>query len=268
MTYVTHLKNVLFCASVALLGTAATGCSTELTDGDYQVFRVAFDAEKADAGCYVDGEIPPSIKEDTSTLKSGGTFIMYLGEQEEVFLDTGSMVLSGEKDGPDAFEFDGVVVDVEVPPGQTILDADHDGIEDSEDLVIDADMDGLDDNAIDDFGDPLDPSVDVDGDGLDDRDQDTLVDADNDGEDDRFVELPAPYKLRTTRDFRVDITMLDDVVIGETKTTVSTKCEGSECPETFEATTCTVQNEFQGVLIEDAQVDVALGAPTSDPGTN
>ena len=36
---------------------------------------------------------------------------------------------------------------MEVPPGRTILDADEDGIEDSEDQVIDADMAGLDDRA-------------------------------------------------------------------------------------------------------------------------
>jgi len=263
MTY-RSIKNALFCASVGLLGATATGCSTELGDGDYQVFRVAFESEKADAGCYVDGEIPESIREDTTTLKSGGTFIMYVTEQGEVFLDTGSMVLLGEKDGT-GYEFDGEVVDVEVPPGRTILDADKDGIEDSEDQVIDADMDGLDDNATDLEGFPLDNMVDVDGDGLDDRTQDDIVDADMDGEDDRYVDLPAPYKLRTVRDYRIEVIMTGDVVNGETRSTIRSTCEGSECPETFEANTCTVQNEFQGVLIEDAQVDVALGAPTSEP---
>lgn len=262
MTY-RSIKNALFCATVALLG--ATGCSTELDDGDYQVFRVAFGSEKADAGCYVDGEIPASIREDTTTLKSGGTFIMYVTEQGDVFLDTGSMVLLGEKDGSTGYEFEGEVVDVEVPPGRTILDADHDGIDDTEDLAIDADMDGLDDTATDFEGFPVDDSVDVDGDGLDDRTQDDIVDVDNDGEDDRYVELPAPYKLRTVRDYRVEITMNGDVVIGETRSTIRNTCEGAECPETFEASTCTVQNEFQGVLIEDAQVDVALGAPTGEP---
>ncbi|MEM1029668.1 MAG: hypothetical protein AAF928_00810 [Myxococcota bacterium] len=255
-----HRIKILSSFALAMLGAAATGCSTEMGDGDYEVFRIAFDSERVDAGCYVNGEIPDSIREDSTTLKSAGTVIMYLTGPDEVYLDTGSMVLAGEPDGELAYEFEGEVVDVDIPAGSTMIDADRDGIDDFEDPSIDSDQDGLDDDEFDGFGDRVDPFVDVDGDGLDDRDQDDIVDADNDGIDDSIVEIPATYRFRTVRDYKIELFIDGDVVTGETRVAYRNVCEGTECPVSFEATTCSVDNTFSGVRIEDAQVDVALGA--------
>ena len=180
---------------------------------------------------------------------------MYSTEEGGLYLDTGSMVLEGTLDG-DTYEFDGSVIDVEFPASQTIFDSDHDGIDDNSDPFVDSDADGLDDNnGADDF-------VDVDLDGLDDRFEDNIVDANNDLEDDRYVDLASSYKFRTVQDYSIDITIVDDVVTGDTKTAFSTSCEGTGCPLEY-GTSCVVRGEFEGVVIKDAQVDVALGAPAN-----
>ena len=257
MTYLRKFGTLLT-ALTALA--AANGCaSDDLESGDYMVFRVAFSTATPDASCYVDGEIPQSIIEDTTSLRSGGTFIMYAGQAGELFLDTGSMVLEGEKDGP-IYDFEGAVVDVEFPSGGgTIYDSDHDGIDDYEDPFVDADLDGIEDGS--------DEFVDVDLDGLDDRYEDDIVDANNDGLDDNIVELTAGYKFKDTRKYDIEIEISDDVVTGETKTTIQSTCEGTGCPLSYGAK-CVVKGEFEGVIIEDAQVDVSLGAPTDDAGSS
>lgn len=250
MTYKTKLASIIIAAAAL---SATTGCTTtDLEEGDYMVFRVAFSSSTPEANCYQKGEIPASIKEDSTSLLGGGTYIMYATEVGGYFLDAGSTVLAGELD-VDTYEFRGDITDVEVPVGTTIFDADHDGIDDSMDDAIDADGDGIDDQQ--------DDLVDVDNDGLDDRFEDNLVDANNDGVDDRIVEVPAPHKFRSVRDYRVDMVIANDVVTGETRTTLTNTCEGTDCPEDYN-TQCRVTGTFEGVVIEDAQVDVSLGGPT------
>ena len=135
-----------------------------------------------------------------------------------------------------------------------------DGIDDYEDDFIDSNHNGIEDYQ--------EEFVDIDLDGLDDRFDDPLIDANGDGIDDGIVDLGSTYKFKDTRDYRIDITITDNVVIGDTKTVIKAACEGTGCPLEYGAS-CTVKGEFEGVVIEDAQVDVSLGAPTGDaPGGN
>ena len=126
---------------------------------------------------------------------------------------------------------------------------------------------GSDVGARDGIEDGSDEFVDVDLDGLDDRYEDDIVDANNDGLDDNIVELTAGYKFKDTRKYDIEIEIADDVVTGETKTTIQSTCEGTGCPLAYGAK-CVVKGEFEGVIIEDAQVDVSLGAPTDDTGSS
>lgn len=256
MTYLKKFGTLL--TALAALA-AANGCaSDDLGTGDYMVFRVAFSNATPGASCYVDGEIPMSIVEDSTSLRSGGTFIMYAAEEGGLYLDTGSMVLEGEKDG-DVYEFDGKEIDVEFPAGTTIFDSDHDGIDDGVDPLVDANGNGIDD-------DYDEVPIDMDGDGLDDRYEDTIVDANMDGLDDRIIDLPAGYKFKDSREYKINIEVANDVVQGNTKTIISSSCEGTGCPLEYGAT-CTVKGEFEGVIIDDAQVDVSLGTPSDGSGS-
>jgi hypothetical protein len=257
MTYLNKI-GTLFTALCAFASVNGCAASEDLEAGDYKVFRVAFANSTPDASCYSNGEIPMSVVEDSTSLRAGGTFIMYATEEGGMYLDTGDMVLAGELD-VDVYEFKGKVVDVEFPSGTIIYDSDHDGIDDSEDDFIDTNQNGVEDN--------LEEFVDVDLDGLDDRFEDSLVDANGDGIDDGIVEIGAGYKFKDTRDYRMDITIVDGVVTGETKTVIKTVCEGTGCPLNYGAS-CTVNGEFEGVVIDDAQVDVSLGAPTDDAGSS
>src|SRR5678816_65902 len=107
--------------ATALLGVAGCG---GLSAGDHVFYRVAFDQLEKDASCYPDNEIPDSVKDDTSTLRGGATFILYIAGDDEAELDTGSLVLPGSSTDT-GYTFSGNAVDVEYPPGRIITDADH-----------------------------------------------------------------------------------------------------------------------------------------------
>ena len=242
---------------VAAALSAGTGCTNaELGPGDYLVFRVAQASSAPDANCFQNKQIPPSLAEDSTSLLGAGSYIMYATEERGYFLDAGKVVLEGKLD-VDGYDFRGELVDVEVPAGTTMVDSDHDGFDDAVDDFVDADGDGLNDKS-------EDPEVDVDMDGLDDRGQDDIVDANGDGVDDRFVEVPSPHKFRKTNRYDIYIFITDGVVSGDTSTTTIDVCEGSECPKGY-GTECTSYGTFDGVVIQDAHVDLSLGANNDEP---
>lgn len=236
---------VLTCAA------AVTACG-EMGSGDYLVFRVGVSEQELSADCY-DNDIPEAVAEDKSTFRAGATFVLYYVNDTDARLDLGGMVLEGDGNG-ETFSFDGSSTDVEPFGGETIWDADHDGIDDSVDPFVDSDMDGLDDN-----DSTIDTFVDVDNDGLDDRFEDPIVDANNDGVDDRIVELPSNSRLTAKTTVDVDLTFDGEVVMGDSKTKSTTSCEGPQCPIDFVAGSCTAKNDFEGIIIEDADVAVAPG---------
>lgn len=236
----------------ALLG--AAGCGG-ISAGDHVFYRVALDASKSEASCYTKNMIPDSVKDDASTLRGGSTFVLYITGDDEAELDTGGIVIPGAATDT-GYKFTGDSVDVEYLPGMTIVDSDHDGIDDSTDMMVDADKDGVDDKT--------DTSVDTDMDGKDDRFEDNLVDADMDGQDDRQVTLPSGTKFTTSTTITVDMT-IDGASISGTVTSVAAhKCEGSICTKDLDSS-CTRTTDFKGVEIE--QASVSLGNATQQGGT-
>jgi hypothetical protein len=232
----------------SLLG--AAGCGG-ISTGDHVFYRVAVEASKKEAGCYADKMIPENEKDDTTTFRGGATFILYLPADDDAQLDTGSLVLSGA--ATDAgYSFTGDDVNVEYLPGKTINDSDHDGIDDSDDMMIDADKDGLDDKT--------DPTVDVDADGLDDRFDDNLVDANDDNKDDRIVEIPSGTKVVVTTTVTVDMTVDGSTVSGTSTTVTDSKCEGTLCTG-FMGTSCTQTSTFKGVEVEQAAIQLGAATP-------
>jgi hypothetical protein len=254
-------------ASAAVLSAAfvgLVGCNGNLSEGDYKAYRVAFEATDMGDDCYAGAAIPDSIRDDHTTFQNADTFIVYMSNDQDVMLDTGDVVLAGDGDESDGYEFRGEAVDVEVPAGTTMLDSDHDGIDDSVDTFIDSDHDNIADNDT-----TLDVMVDVDNDQLDDRFEDNIVDANNDGEDDRYVDVPAPYKYIYTTNTSVIMDVTGDLVDGEVKTVVTRACQGNGCPTGF-ANSCTTTAPFQGVQIHNADVSLTpgqgSGGPAMDPG--
>ncbi len=236
---------------------ALTACGG-LGSGDYLVFRVGVSDQELSADCY-DNDVPESVAEDKSTFRAGATFVLYYVNDTEARLDSGSLVLEGDGDG-ETFSFDGSSTDVEPFGGQTIWDADHDGIDDINDPVVDSDLDGLDDD-----DSTIDTFVDVDADGLDDRFEDPIVDSNSDGEDDRSVQLPSTSRQIQKTSVEVDLTFDGEVVIGDSKAKSTLTCEGGQCPVDFVGGSCTTKFEFEGVIIEDADVAVAPSAEAPAP---
>lgn len=240
---------------LAGLSVPAVGCSPGTAQGDYMLLSVAYADAEQDASCYVDGEVPQAIKEDTTSFRTGGTLVLFGGPDEAYYLESETAVLAGVREG-DAFTFSGESVDVEYANGTpevAILDADHDGLDDNvDDGMVDADKDGLDDNY-------QDGDVDTDADGLDDRDQDDEVDVDMDGLDDRFTVIePAKDgdKLTMTIRTTVSLTISGSDITGNSETSSSATCSGASCPE--ELPSCKTSVAFVGTLVEDADVEHQL----------
>lgn len=96
--------------AAALLGVAGCG----IGPGDHVFYRVATEASKPQASCYQDNMIPASIKDDTSTLRGGSTFILYITGDKAAELDTGSLVLTGAETDT-GYKFTGQSVNIEYP---------------------------------------------------------------------------------------------------------------------------------------------------------
>lgn len=227
-----------FASGLGLLCVLVAPACGGIGAGDYAVYRIASREAVVSGDC---------TNEDSTTLLSSGEFVLYIaaGESDTPLLDLNGSVLPGEETD-EGFNFSGKDVDKETFGGQTILDADHDGLDDlGEDDAVDADEDGLDDLSEDDL-------VDVDGDDQDDRFADDLVDADGDGVDDNIVDLGGDT-LVTAISISVSLTISDNTVAGTTNVTSSTSCEGT-CTG-FTGTSCSLGAKFIGVEIEDAVID-------------
>lgn len=103
--------------TVVLGGLALTAC-TGIEPGDYVVYRVATTSAKLSDGCYWQYHgADQNVRNDTTTVRGSGTFILFAGQEEDFHLDIGSMALDGameesSSDG-DVYEFNGDAVDVE-----------------------------------------------------------------------------------------------------------------------------------------------------------
>lgn len=99
------------------LGMAGTACDT-VEPGDYVVYRVASTSSKLSDGCYFDYQgADANVRQDSSTLKSSTTFVLYAGVETERLLDIGPVTLDGEFTGEftegEVYEFEGKTVDIE-----------------------------------------------------------------------------------------------------------------------------------------------------------
>lgn len=250
-------------ARATVLGalTALTSACGGLGPGDSLIFRVAFDEVKQGADCFPGGEIPESIRDDTSNFRNGATLILYVAGDEEALLDISGEVLSGKVDG-DNFEFSGTRVDVYYPPGTRIMDANGNGTEDSMEPNLDVDADGVLDSS--------DPTVDRDNDGLDDRSEftDDLVDLNMDGEDDRFREIPSGITMTDTRSLNISMTVDGSTVSGAARTAAVQECATTlptaMCPEDYN-TSCSYSTSFKGIEVEDANLAIGSGSPIDEP---
>jgi len=247
-----------FSALGVLLGSAlsltAAGCGGGIENGDYLLLRVAFSDLKEDASCYANDEIPKEIKNDTTSFRSGSTFVLYRGPEEAYYLDLEEVVMEGTREG-DNFTFEGESVDVEYQggiPAVVITDSDQDGIDDNDDPMVDADKDGQDDKFQDDY-------VDIDADGEDDRFEDQEVDVNGDGVDDRFtIVTPATDgdKYTSTRQQTVSFTITNENISGTVENVIKVKCSGVACPTKLP--NCTQDLEFVGTVVKDADVEHQL----------
>ncbi|MEM9696517.1 MAG: hypothetical protein AAGA56_28500 [Myxococcota bacterium] len=98
----------LYLASGILTAAACGG----MGEGDYEVYRVAFDQTAVNANCYAD-DVPLSMAEDRSDVLNAATMMFFIDAEGTPRLDTGSIILVGQDRGDDRYEFEGEILDVE-----------------------------------------------------------------------------------------------------------------------------------------------------------
>jgi hypothetical protein len=96
---------------VAVVGTSVSGCGG-IGPGDYVIYRVSYGELSRSSGCYPDKEVPADEKSDSTTYRTGTSFILYAGAEDAFYLDTGEKTLQGTKSS-DTYAFAGKAVDVE-----------------------------------------------------------------------------------------------------------------------------------------------------------
>jgi hypothetical protein len=99
---------VLVGGAALLLFTSACG---GFGPGDYRVYRIAYQQTQQSEDCFATGMIPVDEQDDSSSLFTSGTFILYVGADETPYLDTGAITLAGTENGDD-YSFNGANVDV------------------------------------------------------------------------------------------------------------------------------------------------------------
>ena len=113
------MRTTLLCTGAAVAAACTVvGCSSGVDPGDTVVFRIAYADTELSSSCY-NGNTPVNVRSDSSTLRKSGTLILFAGTQDQLYLDTGDVVLEGT--GADkSYTFDGKTVDVDYtrPNGQ------------------------------------------------------------------------------------------------------------------------------------------------------
>jgi hypothetical protein len=104
------LKRSLFLAVGAASWLSMTACGG-FGPGDYRVYRIAFQQTEQAEDCFATGMIPVDQQDDSSSLFTSGTFVLYVGADETPYLDTGAVTLAGSENGDD-YTFAGANVDV------------------------------------------------------------------------------------------------------------------------------------------------------------
>jgi hypothetical protein len=260
-----RLASILLSLAVCPIAILSVACAGDTVSvGDYKAYRLASAEAKLTGDCFTDDPT-----EDQSTnLKAGSTVMVYNapeGEEDEFYLDIGGTIFPGELNDDGSYEFKGEQKLIELD-GETIIDADHDNVEDIDDDFIDADQDGIND-----VFDPLmptadpDPFVDVDGDGFDDRTDDVDgVDQDNDGIDDRQIFIPNGTEFTTKQVYTVELLPEGGKVTGTLTLNTDSTCSGGECGN-FQPFKCKSTTEFVGVEIDPESVSLPIGSQQPNP---
>lgn len=99
---------------LALLALPALAGCGGIGPGDYLVYRIAFQDTARSADCFSSGQIPVDVQDDSSSLFVSGTFILFVGADDNFYLDIGGATLRGTDSGDQQFVFTGQSVDVNV----------------------------------------------------------------------------------------------------------------------------------------------------------
>ena len=91
--------------------------------GDYRVYRVAFEQVDLGANCFDSGAIPVDQQDDSSSLFTAGTFVLFVGADETYYLDTGVEALRGTESGDLDFTFSGERTEVVIEGDPMMPDA-------------------------------------------------------------------------------------------------------------------------------------------------
>lgn len=79
--------------------------------GDYLVYRVSVSAFTSSASCYPDEMVPPDEADDRDSLRTGETWVLYVGSGDKLVLDAGGQALRGDE-SDDGYLFRGDQIDV------------------------------------------------------------------------------------------------------------------------------------------------------------
>lgn len=92
------------------MGLSLTACD-DFGPGDYIVYRIALQPPELSADCFAGGAVPVNEQDDSSSLFTSATYILYMGADDVPYLDTGAEVMAGSGE-VDALSFAGENVDV------------------------------------------------------------------------------------------------------------------------------------------------------------
>lgn len=95
-----------------VLALAALTVACEPSEGDYIVFRVNVSSFESGAACFgEDGTPPPNEALDENTLRTGQTWVLYVGLSDRLILDAAGQALRGDS-SDDGYAF--VADDIDV----------------------------------------------------------------------------------------------------------------------------------------------------------
>jgi hypothetical protein len=102
--------------ALASIGLTAAACET-VEPGDYVVYRVAETSTSLSDGCYWEYHgAHANVRDDSSSLHTSATFVLYVGTEETYYLDIGPVTLDGafegDSDAGEDYYFEGKTVDV------------------------------------------------------------------------------------------------------------------------------------------------------------
>src|SRR5689334_16050889 len=118
--YMTTLRSArgfsapLLAMAIGLLGLSGCGLGV----GDHVFYRVAVSPTARSADCYNNNMVPADVKDDTTNLSGGTTFILYIPGDKAPELDTGDVVVPGAATDT-GYRFTGNMKDVDYPNGDT-----------------------------------------------------------------------------------------------------------------------------------------------------